>query len=120
MKKTVHMIALALCLMAVLLALSACGGGVKATDQSKSPLIGTWIAQDKDNDDITFQADGTGYLQREDKIEKFTFAGKGSGSYEMSTERAKTPITQEYRIEGDTLYAINSKLSIQEAYTRKQ
>ena len=121
MKKPVRIIALVLCLTAALFVLSACGsGGVKASDQSKSPLIGTWIAQEKDRSDHTFNADGTGYLQRGEITEKITFADNGDGTYKMSTEHAQTPITEGYRIEGDTLYLIDKKLGIEEAYTRKQ
>ncbi len=120
MKKPVRMIALVLCLTAALLVLSACGGGgVKASDQSKSPLIGTWIAQEKGHSDYTFNADGTGYLKRGEIIEKMTFADKGDGTFEMSTEHAQTPIKSGYRIEGDTLYTIDTELGIEEAYTRK-
>ena len=65
MKKPVRTIALVLCLVAALFVLSSCGSeGVKASDQSKSPLVGTWIAQKKGDSDYTFNADGTGYLQR--------------------------------------------------------
>ena len=117
MKKTVRILSLVLCLAAALFVLSSCGG---KSDQSKSPLIGTWIAQEEGNSDITFNADGTGCLQREDRIENFTFTDKGNGSYEMSAEHSKTKITQGYRIEGDTLYTINMELGIEEAYTRKQ
>ena len=103
------------------LVLSACGGGgIKASDQSKSPLIGTWIAREKDRSDITFNADGTGYLQRGNITEKITFADNGDGTYKMSTEHAQKPITEGYRIEGDTLYKIDMELGIEEAYTRKQ
>ena len=38
----------------------------------------------------------------------------------MSTEHAKTPITEGYRIEGDTLYTYDLKLGFEDAYTRKQ
>lgn len=69
---------------------------------------------------MTFFADGTGLLQREDNTKKFTFADKGNGSYEMSTQHSKKPITQEYRIEGDTLYTITTELGFTEEYTRKQ
>lgn len=121
MKKPVRIIALVLCLAAALFALSSCGSGpVKASDQSKSPLIGTWIAQEKGQSDYTFNADGTGYLQRGEKIEKITFADKGDGTYEMSAEHAPTPIKSGYRIEGDTLYSIDLKLGIEEVYTRKK
>ena len=121
MKKTVRIIALVLCLAAALFVLSSCGdGSVKASDQSKSPLIGTWIAQEEGRSDHVFNADGTGYLQRGEIIEKITFADKGDGTYEMSTEHAQTPITEGYRIEGDTLYTIDPDLGIEEAYTRKQ
>ena len=121
MTKQVRIVALILCLAAALFVLSACGsGGVKASDQSKSPLIGTWIAQEKDRSDHTFNADGTGYLQRGGIIEKMTFADKGDGTFEMSTEHARNPIKSGYRIEGDTLYQIELKLGIEEAYTRKQ
>ncbi len=121
MKKPVRIIALVLCLAAALFALSSCGRGpVKASDQSKSPLIGTWIAQEKDRSDHTFNADGTGYLQRGEITEKITFADKGDGTFEMSTERIQKPIKQGYRIEGDTLYTIDPDLGIEEAYTRKQ
>ena len=121
MKKRVHIIALVLGLAAALFVLSSCGsGGIKASDQSKSPLIGTWIAQEKDRSDHTFNADGTGYLTRGEIIEKFTFADKGNGTYEMSTEHAQPVIKEEYRIEGDTLYLIDTKLGIEEAYTRKK
>ena len=121
MKKPVRSIILLLCLAATLFVLSSCGSGpVKASDQSKSPLIGTWIAQKKGDFDYTFNADGTGYLQRGDKIEKITFADKGDGTYEMSAEHAPTPTKSGYRIEGDTLYMIEIKLGIEEAYTRKQ
>ena len=121
MKKPVRIIALVLCLAAALLALSSCGSGaVKASDQSKSPLVGTWIAREKGRSDITFNADGTGYLQRGEITEKMTFADKGDGTYEMSKEHEQAPITEGYRIEGDTLYTIDLKLGIEEAYTRKQ
>ena len=121
MKKPVCIITLALCLTAALLALSSCGrGAVKASDQSKSPLIGTWIAQEKDRSDHTFNADGTGYLQRGEITEKITFADNGDGTYKMSTEHVQTPITEGYRIEGDTLYLIDKELGIEEAYTKKQ
>ena len=66
------------------------------------------------------RSDGTGYLQRGIIIEKMTFAGKGDDTYEMSTEHAKTPITSGYRIEGDTLYSIDLKPGIEEAYTRNK
>ena len=121
MKKKVRIIALVLCLTAALFALSSCDdGSVKASDQSKSPLIGTWIPEDKDQSDLTFNADGTGFLKHDDVTEKFTFADKGNGTYELSAEHSKTPITQGYRIDGDTLYTINLELGIEEAYTRKQ
>ena len=121
MKKPVRITVLVLCLTATLVALSSCGnGGVKASDQSKSPLVGTWIAQKKGDSDYTFNADGTGYLQRGEIIEKITFADKGDGTFEMSTEHAKTPITEGYRIEGDTLYTYDLKLGFEDAYTRKQ
>ena len=121
MKKPVRIIALVLCFAAALFVLSSCGSGaVKASDQSKSPLIGTWIAQKKGDSDYTFNADGTGYLQRDQIIEKMTFADKGDGTFEMSTEHAKTPITEGYRIEGDTLYMIDPELGIEETYTRKK
>ncbi|MBQ6173276.1 MAG: hypothetical protein IJK28_01475 [Clostridia bacterium] len=93
--------------------------GRKASDQSKSPLIGAWIAQETGHSDYTFHADGTGYLQRGEIIEKITFADKGDGTFEMSTERVKTPIKSGYRIEGDTLYMIDPDLGIEDAYTRK-
>lgn len=106
---------------AALFVLSSCDdGSIKASDQSKSPLIGTWIAQEEGQSDHTFNADGTGYLQRGEIIEKITFADKGDGTYEMSTERIRKPIKQGYRIEGDTLYTIDPELGIEEAYTRKQ
>ena len=121
MKKPVRIIALVLCLAAALFALSSCGSGpVKASDQSKSPLVGTWIAREDGHSDHVFNADGTGYLQRGEKIEKITFADKGDGTYEMSAEHAPTPIKSGYRIEGDTLYTIDPELGIEEAYTRKQ
>ena len=121
MKKPVRIIALILSLAAALFVLSSCGNaGVKASDQSKSPLVGTWIAQEKGRSDLVFNADGTGYLQRGEIIEKITFADKGDGTYEMSTEHAQTPITEGYRIEGDTLYTIDIKLGIEDAYTRQQ
>ena len=121
MKKPVRIIALVLCLTAALFVLSSCGNGaVKASDQSKSPLIGTWIAQKKGDSDYTFNADGTGTLQRGEIIEKMTFADKGDGTFEMSTEHAQTPIKEGYRIEGDTLYTIDLKLGFEDAYTRKQ
>ena len=121
MKKPVRIIALVLCLTAALCVLSSCGSGaVKASDQSKSPLIGTWIAQKKGDSDYTFNADGTGTLQRGEIIEKMTFADKGDGTFEMSTEHAQTPIKEGYRIEGDTLYTIDLKLGFEDAYTRKQ
>ena len=59
-------------------------------------------------------------MQRGEITEKMTFADKGDGTYEMSTEHAQAPITEGYRIEGDTLYTIDLKLGIEEAYTRKQ
>ena len=60
-EKPGRIVVLVLCLTAALFVLSACGGGgIKASDQSKSPLIGTWIAREKDRSDITFNADGTG------------------------------------------------------------
>ena len=121
MKKPVRIIALVLCLTAALFILSSCGDGrVKASDQSKSPLIGTWIAQEKGHSDYTFNADGTGYLQRDQIIEKMTFADKGDGTFEMSTERVQKPIKSGYRIEGDTLYMIDPELGIEETYTRKK
>ena len=121
MKKPIRIIILVLCLTAALFVLSSCGdGSVKASDQSKSPLVGTWIAQEEGLSDHVFNADGTGYLQRGEIIEKFTFADKGNGTYEMSTERVQKPIKQGYRIEGDTLYTIDPDLGIEEAYTRKQ
>ena len=121
MKKPVRIIALVLCFAAALFVLSSCGSGaVKASDQSKSPLIGTWIAQEKDRSDHTFNADGTGYLQRGEITEKITFADNGDGTYKMSTEHVQTPITEGYRIEGDTLYLIDKELGIEEAYTKKQ
>ena len=121
MKKPVRTIALVLCLVAALFVLSSCGSeGVKASDQSKSPLVGTWIAQKKGDSDRVFNADGTGYLQRGEIIEKITFADKGDGTFEMSTERVQKPIKQGYRIEGDTLYTIDPDLGIEEAYMRKQ
>ena len=121
MKKPVRILALVLCLAAALFVLSSCGSGpVKASDQSGSPLIGTWIAREKGHSDYTFNADGTGYLQRDQITEKMTFADKGDGTFEMSTEHAQTPIKSGYRIEGDTLYTIDTELSIEEAYTRKQ
>ena len=121
MKKPVRIIALVLCLTAVLFILSSCGSaGVKASDQSKSPLVGTWIAQKKGDSDYTFNADGTGTLQRGEIIEKMTFADKGDGTFEMSTERVQKPIKQGYRIEGDTLYTVDPDLGIEEAYKRKQ
>ena len=121
MKKPVRIIALVLCLAAALFVLSSCGSaGVKPSDQSESPLVGTWIAREKGRSDLVFNADGTGYLQRGEIIEKITFADKGDGTYEMSTEHAQTPITEGYRIEGDTLYTIDIKLGIEDAYTRQQ
>ena len=121
MKKPVRIIVLVLCLAAALIVLSSCGNGsVKASDQSKSPLVGTWIAREEGLSDHVFNADGTGYLQRGEIIEKFTFADKGDGTFEMSTEHAKTPITEGYRIEGDTLYTYDLKLGFEDAYTRKQ
>ena len=121
MKKPVRILALVISLTAILFVLSSCGSaGVKPSDQSGSPLIGTWIAQKKGDSDYTFNADGTGYLQRGEIIEKFTFADKGDGTFEMSTERVQKPIKQGYRIEGDTLYTIDPDLGIEEAYTRKQ
>ena len=121
MKKPARIIVLVLCLAAALFVLTSCGSrGVKASDQSKSPLVGTWIAQKKGDSDRVFNADGTGYLQRGEIIEKITFRDNGDGTFEMSTEHAKTPITEGYRIEGDTLYMIEMKLGIEEAYTRKQ
>ena len=121
MKQPVRITALVLCLAAILFILSSCGSeGVKPSDQSKSPLVGTWIAQKKHDSDYTFNADGTGYLQRGEIIEKMTFADKGNGTFEMSTEHAKNPITEGYRIEGDMLYTIDLKLGIEDAYTRKQ
>ena len=121
MKKPVRIIALILSLATALFVLSSCGrAGVKASDQSKSPLIGTWIAQEEGRSDHVFNADGTGYLQRGEIIEKITFADKGDGTFEMSTEHAKTPITEGYRIEGDTLYTSDLKLGFEDAYTRKQ
>ena len=120
MKKTVRIMIPVLCITAALLVLTSCaGGGVKASDQSKSPLVGTWIAQETGHSDYTFHADGTGYLQRGEIIEKMTFADKGDGTFEMSTERVKTPIKSGYRIEGDTLYMIDPDLGIEDAYTRK-
>ena len=118
-KKTIRIIALILCLAAALAVLSSCGGA-KTADQSKPPLIGTWIAQEKGQSDMTFNADGTGYLKRDDVVEKITFTDKGNGTYEMTAEHSGTPITQGYRIEGDTLYSINLELGIEEAYTRKK
>ena len=121
MKKPVLIIVLILCLAAALFVLSSCGSeGIKPSDQSKSPLVGTWIAQEKGNSDHVFNADGTGYLQRGEIIEKITFADKGDGTFEMSTEHAKTPITEGYRIEGDTLYTYDLKLGFEDAFTRKQ
>ena len=120
-EKTIRVIVLVLCFAAALLILSSCaGGGVKASDQSRSPLIGTWIARESGHSDYTFNADGTGYLQRGEIIEKMTFADKGDGTFEMSTEHAQTPIQSGYRIEGDTLYTIDPNLGIEEAYTRKR
>jgi hypothetical protein len=49
-----------------------------------------------------------------------TFADKGDGTFEMSTEHAQTPIKEGYRIEGDTLYTIDLKLGFEDAYTRQQ
>ncbi len=49
-----------------------------------------------------------------------TFPGKGDGTFEMSTEHAPAPIRSEYRIEGDTLYTVDLKLGIGDAYTRKK
>ena len=121
MKKPVRITVLVLCLTAILFVLSSCGSaGVKASDQSKSPLVGTWIAQKKGDSDYTFNADGTGYLQRGEIIEKMTFADKGDGTFEMSTEHAQNPIKSGYRIEGDTLIMSDLKLGIEESYTRKQ
>ena len=121
MKKPVRIIALALYLTAILFVLSSCGSGeIKPSDQSKSPLVGTWIAQEEGHSDHVFNADGTGYLQRGEIIEKITFADKGDGTFEMSTEHAQTPIKEGYRIEGDTLYTFDLKLGIEDAYTRKQ
>ena len=121
MKKPVRITVLVLCLTAILFVLSSCeSAGVKPSDQSKSPLVGTWIARKKGDNDYTFNADGTGYLQRGEIIEKMTFADKGDGTFEMSTEHAKTPITEGYRIEGDTLYTIDPKLGFEDAYTRKK
>ena len=114
MKKKVRIIALMLCLAAALFALSSCGN----RDQSKSPLIGTWIAQEEGQSDMTFNADGTGYLQNGEKSVKFTFTDKGDGSYEMTAEKA-TPITQKYRIEGDNLIT-TSDIGIEETFTRKK
>ena len=120
MKKSLRIIALVLCLAAVLCVLSACGSqNDKGSDQSKSPLIGTWIAQDIINSDMTFNADGTGSLQRDKIVEKMTFVDKGS-SFEMKTEYAKEPVTKDYRIDGDTLYVKNTELGIEDAYTRKK
>ncbi len=60
MKKPVRITVLVLCLTAILFVLSSCGSaGVKASDQSESPLVGTWIAQKKGDSDYTFNADGT-------------------------------------------------------------
>ena len=93
MKKTVRIMIPVLCITAALLVLTSCaGGGVKASDQSKSPLIGTWIAQEKDRSDHTFNADGTGYLQRGEIIEKMLFADKGDGIFEMIINHVKAPI----------------------------
>jgi hypothetical protein len=93
MKKPVRIMALVLCLAAALLVLSSCGsGGVKASDQSGSPLIGTWIAREKGHSDFTFNADGTGYLQRGEITEKMTFADKGDGIFEMIIDHVKAPI----------------------------
>ena len=121
MKETIRIIALILCLTAALFALSSCGEqGVRASGQSVSPLIGTWIAQDKSQSGMTFNADGAGYMKRDDSIEKITFADKGNGTLEMSAEHSKTPITQGYRIDGDTLYMRNEEIGIEDAFTRKQ
>lgn len=121
MKKPVPSIVLVLCLTAILFILSSCGSeGIKPSDQSKSPLIGTWIAQKKGDHDYTFNADGTGFLQRGTIIEKFTFADKGDGTFEMTTEHVKNPVKTGYRIEGDTLYQIALTLGLEDAYTRKQ
>ena len=121
MKKPVRIIALVISLTAILFVLSSCGSaGVKPSDQSGSPLIGTWIAQKKGDSDYTVNADGTGTLQRGEIIEKMTFADKGDGTFEMSTEHAQTPIKEGYRIEGDTFYTIDLKLGFEDAYTRQQ
>ena len=68
---------------------------------------------------MTFNADGTGSLQRDKFIEKNTFVDKGS-SFEMNRENSKTPVTQEYRIDGDTLYVKNAELGTENVYTKKK
>ena len=69
---------LALCLTAILSILLSCGSeGANASDQSKSPLIGTRTAQKKGVSDYTINADGTGYPQRGEMIEKMISADKG-------------------------------------------
>ena len=118
MKKIIRITALVLCFAAALFAFSACGS--KTTDQSKSPLIGTRIDQEKDQASMTFNTDGTGSLNWPDRSTKFTFADKGNNTYEMTAEKTNNTITMGYRIEGDTLYSINQQLGIEEAYTRKQ
>lgn len=97
--------------------------GVRASKRPISPNR-PWSVpgspRKRGDSDHVFNADGTGYLQRGEIIEKITFADKGDGTFEMSTEHAKTPITEGYRIEGDTLYTYDLKLGFEDAYTRKQ
>ncbi len=81
---------------------------------------GFGVAQEEGHSDFVFNADGTGSLRRGEIVEKITFADKGDGTYEMSTERVQKPIKQGYRIEGDMLYTIDPDLGIEEAYKRQQ
>lgn len=109
-RKTISVIALALCVLMMALSFAACG--------SKNPLVGTWESVEAPGTSYIFNKDGSGALDASGTTMNFTYTVKDD-TVEITYEDTSTAIVNTFRIEGSTLSLTDKEYGTILTYTKK-
>ena len=118
-RNLIRVIALALCVLMTALCFAACGKGGSDAGETKSPLVGTWSANEAEGAAYVFNEDGTGQWDLgEGSGMNFTYADKGA-TVEITYEGSSTAQSWEYTIDGSTLTMKDVDTGTVLTYTQK-
>ena len=130
-RKFIRTIATTICILMLVLCFAACSGKdtntsstevnsntTLANEETKSPLIGTWAANEAEGMSYVFNEDGTGKWDAGDYALDFEFVDKGN-SVEITYKGATDAQTWEYTISDSTLSMKDADSGTTLTYTKK-